>query len=180
MSILSFDATPPEVAYGDASFFIGVLFREDKYHAECLQFSKKLEMVDALVALSPLGLDEIWFAALKLLAIRDFGERAWQRVLKNDPEIVKRYATDIEQTHEELLALPYIVVIDAPTQHVLDGLAMMKTYGLFPRDAIHVSITKLSGIMNLITTNRDYARVPEINVYTCNPEALKLIPCATL
>jgi len=52
---------------------------------------------------------------------------------------------------------------------------MMKTYGLFPRDAIHASVTKLSGITNLITTNRDYARVPEINVYTCNPEALKLI-----
>ncbi|MFQ6043351.1 MAG: hypothetical protein ACE5PV_21065, partial [Candidatus Poribacteria bacterium] len=81
MSILSFDANPPEVAYGDASFLIGVLFKEDRYHGECLQFSKKLEMADALVALSPLGLDEIWFAALKLLAIRDFSERAWQRAL---------------------------------------------------------------------------------------------------
>jgi len=176
MSILSFNATPPEMAYGDASFFISVLFKEDKYHGECLQFSKKLEIADALVALSTLGLDEIWFAALKLLATRDFSERAWQRTLKNDPDLVKRYASIIEQTHEELLALPYIVVIDAPTQHVFDGLAMMKTYGLFPRDAIHVSITELSGITNLITTNRDYARVPEINIYTCNPEALKLTP----
>ncbi|MBM3239561.1 type II toxin-antitoxin system VapC family toxin [Candidatus Poribacteria bacterium] len=174
MSILSFDATPPEVAYGDDSFFISVLFKEDKYHGECLQFSEKLEIADALVALSPLGLDEIWFAALKLLAIRDFGERIWQRALKDNPDQIKEYAPIIEQTHEELLALSYIVVIDAPTQHVLDGLAMMKTYGLFPRDAIHVSITKLSGMANIITTNRDYARVPEINVYTCNSEALKI------
>ena len=37
MSILSFNATPPEMAYGDASFFIGVLFKEDKYHGEYLQ-----------------------------------------------------------------------------------------------------------------------------------------------
>jgi predicted nucleic acid-binding protein len=175
MSILSFDATPPEVAYGDASFFIGVLFKEDKYHGECLQFSKKLEMADALVALSPFGLDEIWFAALKLLATRDFGERAWQCALKNDPDLVKGYVPIIEQTHAELLALPYIVVINVPTQHIFDGLEMMRTYGLFPRDAIHVSVTRLSGITNLITTNRDYARVSEINVYTCNPEALKFI-----
>jgi predicted nucleic acid-binding protein len=163
------------VAYGDASFFIGVLFKEDKYHGECLQFSKKLEMADALVALSPFGLDEIWFAALKLLATRDFGERAWQRALKNDPDLVKGYVPIIEQTHAELLALPYIVVINVPTQHIFDGLEMMRTYGLFPRDAIHVSVTRLSGITNLITTNRDYARVSEINVYTCNPEALKFI-----
>jgi hypothetical protein len=96
------------------------------------------------------------------------------------------------------------VVIVAPTQHVMDGLEMMKTYGLFPRDAIHVSITKLSGITNLITTNRDNLCLDFIiphkikttmpvcqksmscffdnrlskkqkNVYTCNPEALKLI-----
>jgi hypothetical protein len=78
-----------------------------------------------------------------LLASRDFGERTWQRVLKNDPDIVKRYMLDIEQMHNQLLALPYIVVIDVPTRHVLGGLAMMKTYGLFPRDAIHVSITSL-------------------------------------
>ncbi|MFQ6043999.1 MAG: type II toxin-antitoxin system VapC family toxin [Candidatus Poribacteria bacterium] len=175
MSIFSFDATPPELSYGDPSFFIGALFKEDDYHRECRQFAEKLKAAQSLVALSPLGLDEIWFAVLKLLATRDFSERAWQRALKNDPDLVKGYVPIIEQTHEELLALPYIVVIDAPTQHVLDGLEVMKSYGLFPRDAIHVSITKLSGITNLITTNRDYARVPEINVYTCNPEALKLI-----
>ena len=176
MSILNFDATPPEIAYGDPSFFIGFLFETDNYHDECVNFTRKLAAADALVALSPFGLDEIWFATLKLLASRDFGERTWQRVLKNNPDIVKKYTIDIEQIHNRLLALHYIVVIDVPTQHVLDGLAMMKTYGLFPRDAIHVSITKLSGIANLITTNRDYARVPEINVYTCNSEALKLIP----
>lgn len=174
MSILSFDETPPELAYGDASFFIGVLIEKDKYHDECIHFARKLIAADALAALSPLGLDEIWFALLKLLAIHDFGERVWQRELKNDPDIVKRYALEIEQTHNQLLALPYVIVIEAPTNHVLDGLAMMKNYGLFPRDAIHTSLTKLSGIENIITTNRDYARVPEINVYTCNPEALKL------
>lgn len=130
MSILSFDASPPEVAYGDASFFIGVLFKEDKYHDECFQFSQKLEMTDGLVALSPLGLDEIWFAALKLLAIRDFSERTWQRALKNDPDLVKGYVPIIEQTHEELLALPYILVIDVSMSHIEDGLQMMKTYGL--------------------------------------------------
>jgi predicted nucleic acid-binding protein len=175
MSIESFDASPPDLSYGDSSFFIGVLIEKDKYHGECIQFSRKLEATGALVALSPLGLDEIWFAMLKLMATHDFSERTWQQELKAHPDLVKRYAVDIERTHQELLALPYVVVIAAPTQHVMDGLEVMKTYGLFPRDAIHVSITKLSGITNLIITNRDYARVPEINVYTCNSEALKLI-----
>ncbi len=175
MSIFNFNTSPPELSYGDPSFFLGALIESDPYHAECDAFSEKLKAAQSLVALSSLGLDEIWFALLKLLATRDFGERTWQRALKNDPEIVKRYAADIEQTHAELLALPYILVIDVPTAHIFDGLEMMKTYGLFPRDAIHVSMTRLAGIMNLITTNRDYARVPEINVYTCNPEALKLM-----
>ncbi len=66
MSIFSFDASPPELSYGDASFFIGVLFREDNYHSECRRFAEKLKAAQSLVALSPLGLDEIWFAALKL------------------------------------------------------------------------------------------------------------------
>jgi len=173
MSIFSFKTSPPEIAYGDPSFFIGVLIETDDYHSECAQFAEELEKSAALVGLSPLGLDEIWFVLLRIYATRDFGERTWQRVLKNDPESTKRYALEIEQTHNQLLALPYVLLIDMPTEHLLHGLEMMKTYGLFPRDAIHVSLTKRSGITNLITTNRDYARVPEINVYTCNVEALR-------
>ena len=174
MSILSFDATPPELAYGDASFFVGVFIEEDKYHGECTKFARKLKAAESLVALSPFGLDEIWFAMLKIFATKDLGERGWQRELKNNPNLVRRYASRIEQIHKELLALPYVVVIEVSSEYILEGLKTMKTYGLFPRDAIHTSITKLPGIANIITTNRDYARAStEINVYTCNQNALR-------
>jgi len=156
MSIFSFDTSPPDLSYGDTSFFIGVLIEKDKYHEECIQFSRKLEAAGALVALSSFGLDEIWFATLKLLATHDFSERTWQQALKTHLDLVKQYAVEIERTHQELLALPYVVVIDVPTPHVLNGLNLMKTYGLFPRDAIHTSVTKLSGITNPITFYSNY------------------------
>ena len=78
MSILSFNESPPEFTYGDPSFFIGVLFETEDYYDECIQFSRKLEIAESLVALSPLGLDEIWFAALKLLASNP---RLWRAFL---------------------------------------------------------------------------------------------------
>jgi hypothetical protein len=106
MSIESFDASPPDLSYGDPSFFIGVQLEKDKYHNECTTFARKLVTAGALVALSPLGLDEIWFAMLKLLATHDFSERTWQQVLKAHPDLVKQYAVDIERTHQELLAFP--------------------------------------------------------------------------
>lgn len=174
MSILSFNASPPEFAYGDASFFVGALIEDDDYHTKCSRFARKLKSAECLVALSPLGLDEIWFAVLKIFATKDLGERGWQHKLKSNPSFVKKYTSQIEQMHDKLLALPYVVVIDVPTQYVLEGIEMMKTYGLFPRDAIHTSVTKLTGIGNIITTNRDYARASsEINVYTCNTAALR-------
>jgi hypothetical protein len=33
-------------------------------------------------------------------------------------------------------------------------------------------VARRSGVNSLLTTNRDYARVADLDVYTCNPAAL--------
>jgi predicted nucleic acid-binding protein len=82
------------------------------------------------------------------------------------------YVPLLEQAVSVLEKLPYLLFIDVTIEQTLAGMGSMRTYGLFPRDAVHVSIARSSGIFSIITTNRDYARLTDFNVYTCNPAAL--------
>lgn len=87
-------------------------------------------------------------------------------------DVVKRYAEEIEKYTVNLLEIPNLFFTEIMTRQTFEALKLIKRYGLLPRDAIHAFVT-LSGTENLITTDDDFAKVPDINVYTCNPKTLK-------
>ena len=172
MSVKSFDVAPPSLAYGDTSFFVALLEENEQFHDECMDFSAKLEAAKSIVVLSALGLDEIWYALLRIHGAADYGEREWFRKLKDDKNALVNYVPLLEQAVSVIETLPYLLFIDVTIEQTLAGMELMRTYGLFPRDAVHVSIARSSGIFSIITTNRDYAKLTDFNVYTCNPAAL--------
>lgn len=129
-----------------------------------LKNSRKAKPV---LVMSNLGLDELWYVLLKLLAMRDY-EKNWQKILKTKPEIVKKYSEDIEKYTLSLLEIPNLLLAEVSVDQTLLSLTLMKKYGLFPRDAIHAAVAIASGIQNIITTDNDFIRIEELEVYTCN------------
>ena len=171
MSIVqNFDAVPPEVAYCDPSFMINLVIEDSKYFNECKTFSEKLKANRTLLVMSNLGLDEIWYALLKIFAIRDYGERGWQSKLKKDTEAVKEYTKEIEEYTLSLLEIPNLVLITITTDHTLLALDLMRRYGVFPRDGIHATAAMITGANNIITTDPDFTNIDELIVYSCNPK----------
>jgi predicted nucleic acid-binding protein len=75
MSIKNFDVEPPGLAYGDASFFVALLEENEQFHDECIAFSAKLQTAKSIVVLSALGLDEIWYALLRIHGAADYGQK---------------------------------------------------------------------------------------------------------
>ena len=170
MSVKSFDIAPG-LAYGDASFFVALLEENEQFHDECMDFSIKLEAAKSVVVLSALGLGEIWYALLRIHGAADYGQKEWFRKLKDDKSALVSYVPFLEQAVSVMKTLPYLLFIDVTIEQTLAGIESIRTDGLFPRDAIHVSIARSSSISNIITTNRDYAKLTDFNVYTCNPAA---------
>lgn len=164
MSKTSFDFEPPEVAYVDPSFFLNLLVKDSKHYEECKNFSEKLKERKTILIMSNLGLDEIWYVLLKLLAIKDFGLRKWQAKLKKDVDLVRKYSRKIEEYTTNLLEIPNLFFVEITTDQTLHALDLMKKYGLFPRDAIHASVV-VAGIDNLITLDPDFLRIKEIKVW---------------
>jgi len=61
----------------DPSFLINLVIENSKYFNECKIFSEKLKTNRTLLVMSNPGPDEIWYALLKIFAIRDYGEKGW-------------------------------------------------------------------------------------------------------
>ncbi len=168
-NIFSFKSEPPKVAYIDPSFFLNLLVKDSRYFNECKNFAEKLKERKTILIMSNLGLDEIWYVLLKLLAIKDYNKK-WREKL-DDKELVKKYTEEIEEYVANLIELPNLFFVEITTYQTFNALKIMKDYGLLPRDAIHAFIV-LSGIEKIVTTDQDFAEVNGINVYTCNPKIL--------
>jgi len=169
-NVFSFKSESPNVAYVDPSFFLNLLVKDSKYFDECKEFAEKLKERKTILIMSNFGLDEIWYVLLKLLAIKDY-DKKWREKLR-DKDLVKDYTKEIEKYMANLLEIPNLFFVEITTYQTFGAIRIMKEFGLLPRDAIH-SFIVLSGIENIITTDEDFAKVSNINVYTCNPKALK-------
>lgn len=120
-----------------------------------------------MLFLSNLGLDEIWHVLIKIQAIKDHGPRNIIEFLNKNPESVMKYATTVIETTSAILEIPYIHLLEISTEQTLKALHFIKNYGFLPRDAIHVSTAIDVNIKNVITTDRSFARIKDINVYIC-------------
>lgn len=178
--IFSFADPPPDVSYIDPSFFINFLISSAKFHQQCLDYSAKLKVHQTVLLLSNLGLDEIWFALLKILAIEELRqtgqktpESKWFQHLKENPDIVKKFASRLDEYTLIILQMANLAVIEISKDQTLHSLTLIKEYGLLPRDAIHAAASVLSGAGSIITTDHDFTAVTNLQIYTCNPISLK-------
>ncbi len=167
-NLFSFDSPPPRLAYIDPSFLLNIIVEEAIFHKECLKYKDKLKKQNTLLFLSNLGLDEIWYVLIKLQAIKDHGTKGWQKYVNQHPQAVKEYVDILNETTSAILEIPNLHLIEISTEQTLEALSFIKSYGLLPRDAIHLATTVLSNIDNLITTDKAFNAVSEINIYTCN------------
>lgn len=88
--------------------------------------------------------------------------------MKKNPDVVKKYSEEIEIHTLELLEIPNLLLAEISVDQTMLSLNLMKKYGLFPRDAIHAAAAIASSIENVITTDSDFKRIEELEVYTCN------------
>lgn len=136
--IHGFEEQPPKIAYVDPNFFVNLIVKDSVFFWECKNYSERLKESKTVLVMSNLGLDELWYVLLKLLAMRDY-EKNWQKILKTKPEIVKKYSEEIEKYTLALLEIPNLLLAEVSVDQTLLSLTLMKKYGLFPRDAIHAT-----------------------------------------
>ncbi len=65
---------------------------------------------------------------------------------------------------KDFICLPNLKILDVKERHLLNSLELLEKYpNLKPRDAIHISVSISSGIFTIISGDKDFENISEIN-----------------
>lgn len=169
-NILNFESNIREIVYLDTIFIINFLVLGSKYHEPCTKFVRRLRDENITSLVSNLTLDEVWYSLIKVNLIKDFDEK-WYNILRDKPDIIREYVLLIRRFMSDISMLQNVILVEVKTEMTLKAIDLIEKYSLLPRDAIHLSTMLGLGVKDVFTTDVDFTRVKNINVYTCNPKA---------
>ncbi len=167
-----FAAALSPTLYWDASFIINIAHEHGRWHKECLAFGVRLTQNDALSYVSTLALDEAWFNLLQMMIEDEHGIKSFWRVVNDHPEIIANYIDRLESMSNDIYNSPQVRVVSVGARTPRRALKNMREFFLLPRDALHLATMRQYKVKHIVTTDVDFAAIPDISIYTCNPTLL--------
>ena len=154
-----------EKIYVDSSVFLFVAPADSEYGSSSLQFLQHASQSDMKLVISSLTVDEISFVALKAKLEERLDITSGQVLyLKKHPEVIKTLAPEVNRITENILRLSDIIGVGPEDIQRLTYL--METYGLLPRDALHIAVMQRCGLTDIASSDADFDRVVSITRYT--------------
>ena len=170
--ICDFEDFLPAALYWDANFVVNFAHEAAVYHQPAADFLRRLEEGHTVSYVSTLTLDEVYFILLQANIERDHTPRPFWRVYNSSPAAIEPYIEALEDLTEELYTHPRVHILAAQAALSFDALTAMRRHHLLPRDAYHLAIMRHHNILNLVTLDADFLRVPNIVIHTCVPAIL--------
>jgi len=135
-----------------------------------LEFLKRGSQREFELLTSSLTIDEIAFVALKVKVEEKYGiTKGHVRYLKQHPEVVKALAPEIGEVLDNVRRLCTIVEVDESDIERMRE--YMESFGLLPRDAIHLAVAHKRGLTCIASSDEDFDRVSWVSRY--EPRALQ-------
>ncbi len=135
-----------------------------------LEFLKRGSQGKFELLTSSLTIDEVAFVALKVKLEEKYEvTRGHVRYLKEHPEVVKALALEIGEVLDNVRRLCTIVEVDESDIERMQE--YMESFGLLPRDAIHLAVARRMGLTCIASSDKDFDRVSWLSRY--EPRALQ-------
>jgi len=162
----------PDRIYLDSSVLINSIITTSKYYDQCSDFIERVSDKSTRCFISSLTFDEIWYILIKSIT-EDITGSNFIHEYREDPSIIKLATDIIDRLTLDIMMADNFIIIPVTMDIIMAAREYLWKYSLLPRDAIHLSSMFSIGIKALVTTDEDFGRVEDIEIYTCNPKLLK-------
>lgn len=150
--------------YVEANIFVYNALAHPIYGDSCKNFLDRSLNNEFEIITSSLSIDEIAFVSLKLKLEEKYNITSNAvRYLKSNPRIVEVLAVEVNQIIDDVLLIATIA--DVREVDISSMQNYMRDYGLFPRDALHLSVIHRLGLSDLASNDQDFERVGWLNLY---------------
>jgi len=135
-----------------------------RFGRSSLEFLKRGSLGEFELLTSSLTIDEIAFVALKVKLEEKYKvTKGHARYLKQHPEVVKALAPEIREVLDNVRRLCTIVEVDESDVERMQE--YMISFGLLPRDAIHLAVAHRMGLTCIASSDKDFDRVNWLSRY---------------
>jgi len=135
-----------------------------RFGRSSLEFLKCGSQGEFELLTSSLTFDEIAFVALKVKLEGKYEvTRGHVRYLKQHPEVVKALAPEVREVLDNVRRLCTIVEVDEPDVQRMQE--YMESFGLMPRDAIHLAVAHRMGLTCIASSDTDFDCVSWLSRY---------------
>ncbi len=155
--------------YWDSSFAIAYIDDRHHYHAECLDFFRRLDAAQVLSVSSDFVHNEVAFYTMRdalVAEARRTGQR-WQEVYRQRPDLVIATMPQVQAHRAELDRMTLVLPMTDPARD--RAFQLMQDYALLPTDAYHLAVALDAGANAFVSLDEDLLRVDGIIVFTCLP-----------
>jgi predicted nucleic acid-binding protein len=134
--------------------------RTDPSHQRTLTTFLRRVVRGAIEAFAGLLVFDELFYRLLLARVKDATGRNPLEVLRADlPGAIAAHGNAIDTALRKLMALPHVHLISVETADFHGMLDSIMTYGLLPRDALHVTVMQRVGLTAIASDDTDFDRV---------------------
>jgi predicted nucleic acid-binding protein len=155
--------------YWDSSFAIAHFDDRHDYHAECVDFRRRLEGESILSVSSDFVHNELAFHTIKAALVAEARRTGqyWRDVHRQRPDLVLATLPLVQANRADLNRMTLLLPVPDTVQD--RAFQLMEAYALLPTDAYHVAIALDAGVNACVSLDEDLLRVDGLIVYTCLP-----------
>ena len=171
--VSDFDAPLPQLLYWDASFLVHATYPAGRYHRACYAFIERLsDATETLSYLSTLALDETIFTLIQLKVEEAHPDQGFWQAYRANPQVIQPHLGELRVLVDRLAIDPRIRLVGTESEGLPTMLDYMDSYGILPRDALHLTTMDRCGADAIVTTDDDFLPVDGLRIFTCNPRIL--------
>ena len=161
----------------DSNFIVAFVNDGDRWHesaALMLASLVRLRQAEGLrLATSTRVLDEVWWKRTQLKVEAEQGRGSWNRLTRSARRtalvsargLLEGLHADLQRCGVEILGVP------PESVDLALGFVVREVGGLEPADAFHAAVMRLNGITSIVTNDRDFARVDDVQVIRYDPSS---------
>jgi predicted nucleic acid-binding protein len=150
--------------YVEPNIFLFDALADPRFGHSSLEFLKRGSQGEFELLTSSLTIDEIAFVALKVKLEEKYEvTRRHVCYLKQHPEAVKALAPEIGEVLDNVRRLCTIIEVDEVDIERMQE--YMESFGLLPRDAIHLAVARRMGLTCIASSDKDFDRVSWLSRY---------------
>lgn len=131
----------------------------------------RIRTADVLAYTSVLTFDELTYRMLLAMINDTYDGPAVDHLREDESQMLTQFYPRLAPVLTQLRTFPNLTVFDVSAIDLMLMDENIKRYRLPPRDALHLSAMQKSGCFDVVSSNPDFERVPEVRRYTLDGRA---------